>query len=220
MIIRLPKLLTEDELQQLRSLVEKSRFVDGGSTAGHFVSNIKKNLEMQQSPEVGQQTYHMVARALNRSESFIKFARPKVYAPPLLSCYQPGMAYGEHVDEAIVPSGGAPMRTDVSVTVFLNDPGTYEGGELELQTPFGEQRIKLNAGDAVSYSTTLLHRVTEVKSGQRLALVTWAQSLVPDAAQREILADLQTAMSDAKEGTSRQLLFKSFTNLMKMWGEV
>ena len=204
---------------QVRSLIEKHKFADGKATAGKYVRDIKRNLEMQQPPELGQATYQLIAQVLNRNEAFQRFARPKVYAPPLISCYQPGMEYGEHVDEAIVPSGGAPMRTDVSVTVFLSDPAAYKGGELHLQTPFGEQVVKLNAGDAVCYSTTLLHRVSEVTEGQRCALVTWAQSLVADASRREILADVQTAM-DSAEGDSRNLLFKTYTNLMKMWAEV
>ncbi len=137
----------------------------------------------------------------------------------MFSRYEPGMRYGLHVDDAIM--GG--MRSDVAFTLFLSEPESYDGGELMIDSAAGEDAIKLAPGALVAYPATSLHRVAEVTRGARLAAVGWARSFVRDAAQRELLFDLDTARRTlfAQHGPSREfeLMSKSLTNLLRMWAE-
>ena len=140
----------------------------------------------------------------------------------MISRYQGGMNYGFHVDDALM-AGNPRLRSDISITVFLNDPGDYEGGELIIASPFGEQEVKLPAGAAVVYPSATLHQVAPVTSGARLAAVTWARSYVRDAAQREMLADLlavQRKIAEvAPDAPETDLAFKTHSNLLRMWSE-
>jgi PKHD-type hydroxylase len=139
--------------------------------------------------------------------------------PLMFSRYEPGMNYGSHVDDALMQG----LRTDVSFTLFLSDPESYDGGELVIETASGEDAIKLDPGALVAYPTTTLHRVNEVTRGERLAVVGWARSFIRDAAQRELLFDLDTARRQifAREGKTAEfdLISKSAANLMRMWVE-
>ena len=145
--------------------------------------------------------------------------RPKALTPLLFSRYETGMHYGSHVDDALM--GG--MRTDVSFTLFLSDPKSYDGGELTIESASGEETFKLDAGALVAYSATSLHRVADVTRGARLAAVGWARSLVRDPARRELLFDLDSARRQmfAREGKSAEfdLVSKSVANLLRMWVE-
>jgi PKHD-type hydroxylase len=115
-------------------------------------------------------------------------------------------------------------RSDVSITVFLSDPAGYDGGELVINTPFGEQQVKLPAGDAVMYPSSSLHRVAEVTRGERFVAVTWLQSLVRDPARRELLHELNSVrehmLASAPESEDAKLVNKSYVNLVRMWGDV
>jgi PKHD-type hydroxylase len=150
---------------------------------------------------------------------FRMVARPKQLSPLILSRYEPGMAYGSHVDDAIM--GG--MRSDVSFTLFLSDLDTYDGGALVIETSAGEEDVRLPAGSMVVYSSTTLHRVAEVTRGARLAAVGWARSFIRDPAQRELLFDLDTARQSLfqKQGKTAEfdLLSKTSANLLRMWAE-
>jgi len=142
---------------------------------------------------------------------------------PMFARYETGEEYGLHVDDALMGSGPDPLRTDLSVTVFLSPPTAYDGGELVLDSPAGEQTIKLDAGSAVLYPSTFLHRVAPVTRGERRVAVTWVQSLVRSAEQRAILFDLDQARRDlfAREGRSPafDLIAKSYANLLRLWAE-
>ncbi len=160
---------------------------------------------------------------MQRNETFRFFAWPLRMNTPLISRYVPGMEYGSHLDNPIMfHRNNEPLRTDLSITVFLSDPESYDGGELSLETQFGEQTVKLSAGDAVVYATTLRHRVTPVTRGTRLAAVAWIQSMVKDHQQRQILFDM-FQVRQAIRGTSAEAaedLEKCFINLVKMWADV
>jgi PKHD-type hydroxylase len=134
------------------------------------------------------------------------------------------MTYGEHVDDPIMGSTGPRFRSDVSMTIFLNPPETYDGGELAIRTPFGEQRVKLPAGDAVVYPSSSLHRVTEVSRGERLVALTWIQSYVRDPAQRELLYELNLArehlLKSAPDDAATAYLDRSYANLVRMWSDL
>ena len=141
----------------------------------------------------------------------------------MFSRYEPGMEYGTHVDNAVM-SGRPPVRSDVSLTLFLSEPDTYDGGELTIQTMTGEEQIKLPAGSIVAYPSSSLHRVAPVTRGVRVAAVTWVQSMIRDPACREILFDLEATRRSIFEtqGKTREfdLVSKCFANLMRMWAEV
>lgn len=216
-------MLSAEAVRRLNELADKGQVMDGKVTAGDHVRHLKNNLEIQLERKYAHEVDTTVRGALRDNELFQDFAHPRVIAPPILSRYEPGMEYGEHMDNAFATIQGQVMRTDMSVTVFLSNPDSYEGGDLQLQTPFGEKQVKLNAGDAVTYATTMLHRVRPVTAGTRLAAVTWVQCYVRDAAKREILFDLHRLMKDAeardKDATETRTLFKTYLNLLKMWSD-
>ena len=161
---------------------------------------------------------NVVMQALGRNDAFMSVAQPRRLAAMLVSRYQPGMAYGSHVDAPIM---GEPnhVRSDVSFTLFLNEPDAYQGGELSFETGSGETSFKLPARSAICYPTGQLHRVRPVEQGERLAVVGWVQSLVREPAIRELLHDLSEAreLLAGLEGTSRavELITKSYSNLLR-----
>jgi PKHD-type hydroxylase len=144
---------------------------------------------------------------------------PRTVSPMLLSRYQTGMTYGRHVDDALMKG----LRTDVSFTLFLSDPQSYEGGELVIEGTFGEQAIKLEAGSVVTYPSTTLHRVEPVREGVRLAAVGWVRSYVRSAEQREILFDIETVRRRLfdRSGKSEEFdrLTKVQSNLLRAWAD-
>jgi PKHD-type hydroxylase len=222
MLLCIPDILSPTEARQVCDRVQSLKFVDGSATAGVFARTVKRNEQVENSPEA-QKVQDFVMQALIRSVEFERFARPRNMKPIMFSRYEPGMEYGTHVDNAVM-SGRPPVRSDVSLTLFLSEPGSYDGGELTIQTMTGEEQIKLPAGSIVAYPSSSLHRVTPVTRGVRVAAVTWVQSMVRDPACREILFDLETTRRSIFEsqGKTREfdLISKSFANLMRMWAEV
>jgi PKHD-type hydroxylase len=221
MLLWLQKILDGDEIARLVRLSEQGNFVDGGLTAPELGrKGVKKNLEMKKRSKHQSQVEEIVLAALERNETFRTAAVPKVIQRPILSKYDVGMHYGTHIDNPIQRSP-EPMRLDLSITIFLKDPDSYGGGELVLDTGYGEKAVKLPAGDGMLYPTTMLHRVAPVTSGQRLAAVTWIQSMVRDQAQRQILYDLalstQWALRVAPESPDYHRLNNARANLIRMW---
>jgi PKHD-type hydroxylase len=222
MLISIPDILEWAELKKIRAAVAGAQFVDGKRTAGYRAKRVKHNLQLDREAPDAKAVKSLILTALRRNPTFQRAALPKHVRPPLISRYEEGMNYGLHVDDALMGKDSK-ARTDLSVTVFLNDPTDYEGGELVMMSPFGEQRIKQPAGSAVVYPSSTLHRVAPVTRGERLAGVTWVQSHVRDPARREILFDiwrirekLAKADPDAEES---DLAFKTYANLMRMWSE-
>ena len=222
MILTLSELITPDELAQIKRLVARAEFTDGRSTAGELLQKAKNNQQIPWNHPVMTQVSGVVMQALGRCDAFMGGAQPRRLASMLVSRYTPGMAYGLHVDAPIM---GEPnhVRSDVSFTLFLNEPDTYEGGELAFETGSGETAFKLPARSAICYSTGQLHRVRPVEQGERLAVVGWVQSLVRDPAVRELLHDLSQAreLLVGKEGTERalELINKSYFNLLRSHAE-
>ena len=214
--------LKSAEVRDLRASLQHLVFADGAKTAGVFARTVKKNEQAESGPETAK-LQEAVVQALFRHPLFDMAARPKAMKPILFSRYEPGMEYGTHVDNAIM-SGRPPVRSDLSFTVFLSDPDTYDGGELVVESPAGDMSFKLPAGHAILYPSSTLHHVEPVTRGARVAAVSWVQSYIRDPARREMLYDLETARRSLfeREGKTRDfdLVSKTFANLFRMWAEL
>lgn len=222
MLLCIPQLLERQEVRQLQDMAAQGRFADGRATAGDQVAGVKHNEQLEPTKEQAAQLNAILSRAVQHNETFRFFAWPRRMTPPRISRYLSGMDYGTHLDNPImVRPNEMPLRTDLSMTLFLSDPESYQGGELSLETPFGPKNLKLPAGDAVVYSTTMRHRVVPVAGGTRLAVVGWIESMVSDERKRQILFDLWRVRQTFKEAPDQAMthLETSFVNLSKMWSE-
>lgn len=218
MILTLPDLVTPDELALIKQKIATVPFIEGKATAGELLKSVKNNQQIPWNHPVMKEITDLVMRALGRCDAFMSLAQPRRLAAMLVSRYEPGMAYGAHVDAPIM---GEPnhVRSDVSFTLFLNEPDTYQGGELAFENGSGETAFKLPARSAICYPTGQLHRVRPVEQGERLAVVGWVQSLVREPAIRELLHDLSEAreLLAGQEGNARaiELITKSYSNLLR-----
>jgi PKHD-type hydroxylase len=221
MILVLPDVLTADELAMIGADLALAAFVDGKLTAGWHAQSVKQNLQLTATNPIGSALQVTIDAALQQHRLFQSAVRPRVVRPALFNRYDAGMFYGYHTDNALMPHGSDWLRSDVSMTLFLNSPEAYVGGELIIETSLGEEGFKLAAGSAIVYPSGTLHRVSEVTQGVRLAAVTWIQSWVRDPAQREILFDLDTARQVlfAQSGKTAEfdLISKSLSNLLRQW---
>ncbi len=223
MLVRIPHVLGAPQLEQVHALLAKARFVDGRLSAGTAARQVKHNEELAADEALHRDLNAIVMGNLVRHPVYKYGALPLRVAAPFYARYEPGMRYGDHVDDPVM-GAEARYRSDVSITVFLNRPRDYEGGELLIRTSFGEQRVKYPAGDAVMYPSSSVHRVEEVTAGTRLVAVTWLQSMVRDPARRELLFELGQARDrllsrEAEAETTRQV-DRSYVNLLRMWAEV
>ena len=218
MILAIADVLSAADVAEVRAGLASATFVNGRATAGWAAKLVKANLQASQGPEL-ERVRALVEARLVEHAVFALATRAKTILGPLFSRYQPGHAYGPHVDDALM--GG--VRTDVAFTLFLSPPEGCEGGELVLDTHAGEEAFKLGPGSVVTYPATMLHRVAPVTRGERLAAVGWVRSFVREAAQRELLFDLETARRRLfdREGKTAEadLLAKCAANLMRMWCE-
>lgn len=223
MMICMANILTADELELVANSLKDGEFVDGKLTAGRYARQVKNNTQLKKDTAPTQELSILVSQALKRNSLFQIAARPKAMRPIIFSRYQLGMSYGTHVDNAIMGNENL-MRSDLSFTLFLSDPTTYTGGELVIESTQGEQAFKLEAGSLILYPSTTLHRVEPVTAGERLAAISWIQSLIRETGDREILFDLDTV----RDGLFRQsgktaefdLLSKSIANLLRKWTDI
>jgi PKHD-type hydroxylase len=219
MILTIPDVIAAPDLARVRDLLAAATFADGASTAGWSGRDIKRNEQAQGSG--AREAGAIVTTALKKSETFHAAVLPRAIRPILFSRYTEGMGYGNHVDNAIMIDATL-VRSDVSVTVFLSAPAEYDGGELVIEQG-GERAYKLEAGSVIVYPSTTLHRVEPVTRGTRLVGVSWIQSMVRSADNREILFDLDHVRRKLfrESGKSRDfdLLTKSYLNLLRTWAE-
>ncbi|MXQ10281.1 Fe2+-dependent dioxygenase [Microvirga makkahensis] len=219
MLITLADILSPSEIEEVRATLGSMRFEDGRAPAGCSAKLVKDN---EQAREGAALTLlrERVTKAMSSNQVFVLAARPRALTPLLFSRYTEGRHYGSHVDNLLMNG----VRTDVSFTLFLADPESYDGGELVIESVSGEVEIKLSAGHLVAYDSTSLHRVAPVTRGERLVAVGWAQSYVRDSAKRELLFGLETARRNpcAQAGKTSEfdLLAKNSANLIRMWAEV
>ena len=221
MIRVLPQVLNAAELQAVREWLPQIAFGDGRMT--NQASGVKRNLQASQDDPVNARIAQVAREALVRHPDLRTYAMPRNMARTTVVRYEPGMTYGWHVDEALFPST-PPMRSDLSCTIFLNDPGDYDGGELVIQLGAQELAYKLSAGDAILYPSTTIHQVAPVTRGERIAAITWLHSWVADVSQRELLVQLDEARAIAARVATPdprlQVLLESLrTNLFRMWAD-
>lgn len=224
MLLTIPGLLNAPQLAKIHETLDGVEAVDGRLTAGFAAARVKSNLELRPDPERMQRLVRILMASLAHNGTFRHAALPHRVADPIFARYTPGMSYGDHVDDPFMGSTGPRFRTDVSMTLFLNPPETYEGGELCIRTPFGDREVKLAAGDAVIYPSSSLHRVMSVTHGERLVALTWIQSYVRDPARRELLYELNLAreqlLKDQPGTDTTAYVDRSHANLLRMWGEL
>ncbi len=223
MLLQIPNVLPKDKLTVIQAILTKSQFVDGKLSAGMAAERVKNNEELAGDASEIQQLNNLVMGNLVKNPDFQSACLPIKIASPFYARYRPGMTYGDHVDDPVMGPPQGRYRSDVSTTVFLNEPANYEGGELVIRTSFGDQLIKLPAGHAVVYPSSSLHHVAEVSQGERLVAVTWAQSMVRDAAKRELLYELNQAreslLKQRPEEDETKRVDVAYVNLIRMWAE-
>ena len=224
MLLAIPRVLEADELALARSWLADARFVDGRLTAGSAARRVKSNQEIEVDAPIRDELDRLVMGALVRHPVYRGGALPLHAASPLYARYRPGMSYGDHLDDPIMGADGVMYRSDVAVTIFLSAPDEYDGGELVIRLPSGEQVVKLPAGDAVLYPAGTLHHVAPVVRGERLVAVTWVQSMVRDAARRELLYGLnaarETLLQTAPEAAETAQVNTAYLNLFRMWADL
>lgn len=218
-MIIIDEVLGAAEVLAIREALAEAPFTDGRATAGPAAVQVKRNEQARGDDPGVLASGRRVRLALEGHRVMRTLVRPLRWSSLMFSRYGPGQAYGLHADNAgMFDADGWPMRTDVSFTVFLSDPDSYEGGELFIEDGVGGRAFRPPAGSAVLYPTGLLHRVLPVTAGVRLACVGWVQSLVRRPEQREILFDLEGLRDDAS-GDAALTLDKTIGNLLRMWGE-
>lgn len=188
MILEIKDLLTADEISQLREMASRMKFIDGRASNSGFAEKV--NLQADPSDKEAIESARILSTAMMRSRQFLDFVFPKRVLPPLLARYVPGMKYGPHADAALLATPTGPLRSDISSTVFLNAPESYEGGELVVHLGARSVPIKLAAGAAVVYPSTALHEVAPVRSGERLVGITFIESHIPEESDRDIIYEL------------------------------
>lgn len=213
-------LLPRREIKKIVELSQRLTFVDGRASSNPG-SSVKNNLQGDIQDPVYMEAGQIVQRAIYRSQKFKDYAFPKNMAMPMITKYEPGMEYGFHVDAAILATK-PPMRADVSTTVFLSDPASYDGGELVAKIGAKEVEVKLEPGDAVVYPSVTLHRVKPVTRGVRLVSITFTESMIRDHYERELLYQLGKAIdreSDKLSFETMTELTNVHTNLQRYWTE-
>lgn len=224
MLVTIPNVLDKDEIDVIQDLMASANFHEGTTSAGSEAKRVKNNHEMFISEAETQRLNNLVMGKLIKNPTYIATAFAAKIAAPYYAKYTVGMNYGNHVDDPVMGPANQRYRSDISITIFLNAAETYDGGELIINTAFGEQSVKLNAGDVVLYPSSSTHRVTEVTRGERLVAVTWLQSTVRDPAKREILYNLSqardTMIQSAASKKETEQLSNAYMNLVRMWTEM
>ena len=222
MILTFPEVINADEYRAILDQLGAAEFVDGRETASPQLAQIKNNQQLSRGSAALQRIADIVLGALRRNPEFLNAVYPKQLHSLLVSRYRDGMQYGAHVDQALMGESTV-WRTDLSLTLFLNDPDSYAGGELALQHGSGETLIKLPPRSMVCYPTGQLHRVMPVARGERVAVVGWIQSYVRDNAARETLCDLGQALELLRGRdefrAAHDLVNKTHANLLRRWAE-
>lgn len=216
---RILQILTPKEVEECRRIAASAPFVHGRISNPH---NTAKDNEQLHEQKAWQQSAQLLGDALMRSEEFREFAFPVELAPPLITRYKPGMKYGAHADAAFLPLPGGAIRSDLSCTIFLNEPEGYDGGSLHIRLGDADLRFRLKPGEAIIYPSDTMHEVEPVTKGERLVAITFIQSQVRDPFRRNLLFELNevAALEGLKmdpQNYGRLQLVQM--NLLRYWGE-
>jgi PKHD-type hydroxylase len=232
MWLQVPKVLSAAQVAHCRQRLAGASWADGRITAGHQSAQVKRNLQLPQQDPVALELAPLVREALANCALFIAAALPRQIFAPLFNRYGVGNGFGNHIDNAIrydrSVAPALPVRTDLSVTLFLSEPHEYDGGELVMASGASTQHVKLSAGDLVLYPATTVHRVEPVTRGERVSSFFWVQSLVRDSGQRQLLFDLDLAIqklnTEALDTETRRAalveLVGVYHNLLRRWSDV
>ena len=224
MLTHIKGILDQDQLTVARRLIAAGRYSDGSTSAGMSARRVKHNEELALNQAQLSDLNNLVMGSLVKHPVYRSAAMPLKIAAPYYAHYTAGMSYGQHVDDPIMGQGSELYRSDVSVTIFLNNPEEYDGGELVIQTSFGEQQVKLPAGDAIIYPSSSIHRVAEVSRGERLVAVSWIQSLVREPEKRALLHEMnlarETLLQEQPDSEVTRQVNQSYINLVRMWSVI
>ncbi|MBI1329987.1 MAG: Fe2+-dependent dioxygenase [Alphaproteobacteria bacterium] len=225
MMVRVPAVLSPDQVAHCVDVLSRTQWVDGKVTAGAQSAQVKNNLQIPENAPAARELGEIILRALGTNEIFTSAALPLRVFPPLFNRYDEGMTFGTHIDNSIRFATGTPVRfrTDLSATLFLSPPESYDGGELVVEDTFGEIAVKLDAGDMVLYPGTSRHHVRAITRGSRWASFFWIQSMVREDSRRAILYDLDNAIRSlrARDGDCAEAvqLTGVYHNLVRQWAE-
>ncbi|MGQ7792841.1 Fe2+-dependent dioxygenase [Faunimonas sp. B44] len=227
MLVRIPNVLTPEEVAQVRQIVEAAAWVDGRVTAGEQAGKAKLNLQIPENSPAARQAGEIILRGLGRNPVFNSATLPFRVLPPMFNRYDAGMTFGAHVDGAIraIPGTSIRMRADISCTLFLTPPEDYDGGELVIDDVYGSHSAKLPAGDMIVYPATSLHHVTPITRGCRWSSFFWTQSMVKDDGRRTLLYDLDAAIIRTRQSLPDDHpgvlgLTATYHNLLRHWAEI
>lgn len=229
MLLHVKQVLNADELREARAILARAPWGDGRVTAGVQSAQTKNNEQLPQDGAETKALQRIVLGGLNRHATFFSAALPRRVFPPLFNRYGGASnSFGAHVDNAVrfIPgTAGERVRTDVSCTLFLSEPDTYDGGELTVDDTFGAQRIKLPAGDMVLYPGTSVHRVEPVTRGHRVASFFWIESMVRSDEARRLLFEMDTHLMRLRTTVGETDaavigLTGTYHNLLRMWADV
>ncbi|WP_439534237.1 Fe2+-dependent dioxygenase [Polymorphobacter sp.] len=227
MLIEIPAVLDAAGIAEVRGVIDEGEWVDGNVTSGHQSALAKHNTQLVEASPAARKAGGLILDALGRTPLFIAAALPHSIYPPLFNRYQGGQAFGNHVDNAVRIQRGSNfrIRSDLSATLFLEDPESYDGGELLIEHNFGTQAVKLPAGHMVLYPASSVHRVAPVTRGRRTASFFWLQSMVRDTESRQLLFGLDTAIQQVAQtlGHSDETVIRMtgiYHNLLRKWTDL
>ena len=225
MLLHIPNVLSAEHVASFRAKLDAAQWTDGRETVGHLGTHAKRNEQLPENAPLRRELGETLLTALAKNPLFFSAALPLKYLPPRFNRYTGGGTYGFHVDGAVMNLGnGEQLRSDVSCTVFLNDPEEYEGGELVIADTYGEHTVKLPAGDAVIYPSSSLHQVTPVTRGARLASFFWVQSMIRDDGRRRMLFEMDSAIETLRSSSADASAVLQLTginhNQLRQWAEV
>jgi PKHD-type hydroxylase len=226
MLIEIPEVLDVEALAQVRAIIDGGEWVDGNITSGYQSALAKRNLQLPEGCAAAQQAGEAILAALGQNPLFIAAALPLKIFPPLFNSYEGGQTFDVHIDNAVRFQRGSDfrVRSDLSATLFLEDPDAYDGGELIVEGQFGAQAVKLPAGHMILYPSSSLHRVAEVTRGRRVASFFWMQSMVRDNEARRNLFELDMAIQAIAQDRGHDdrsiiQLTGVYHNLLRRWAD-
>jgi len=223
-MLHIANVIDQATVERIRAVIDQAEWHDGRATAGHLSAPVKRNAQLPEDSDAARQVGAIILAALESNPNFISAALPAKIVPPLFNRYGVGDAYGPHIDGSVRPIGGHErVRTDLSATLFLTAPDSYDGGELFIDDHGGVNQAKFAAGDLILYAASSVHHVAPVTRGIRTSAFFWVQSIVRDPIQRHMLFTLdQTIQALSEHATDEAVLSLTghYHNLIRMWGDL